>query len=183
MSNISIVEHLFSTPRLISSDNAQTFKRAEKGLQTLLSHFASLIVQHAFTHKRICFIYIPACSPHWGGVYEHLIGLTKSTLKKELGRSLVTFAELCTLVKEIQAVLNDRPLTAINSDIHDLQPLTPNHLLLGFNITSLPHPPLDLLAYDPSFGDKHNISRAQHTRTTLYNHFLQRFKTEYLSFL
>ena len=173
---------LFSTPRLILSDNAQTFKRAEKDLQTLLTHFDSPTIQTAFTHKRIRFLFIPARSPHWGGVYERMVGLMKSILKKVLGRSLVTLAELCTLIKEIQAVLNDRPLTVINPDVHELQPLTHNHLF-GFNITSLPHPSLDSEDYDPNFGDTNEISRAQHYRTTLYRHFLQRFHREYLQLL
>ena len=101
---------LFSTPRLILSDNAQMFKRAEKDLQTLLTHFDSPTIQTAFTHKRIHFLFIPARSLHWGGVYKWMIGLMKSTLKKVLGSSLVTLAELCTLIKEIQTVLNDCPL-------------------------------------------------------------------------
>ena len=107
----------------------------------------------------------------------------KSILRIVLGRSLVILTELSTLVKEIQAVLNVRPLTVLNSDIHELQPLTPNHLLLGFNVTPLPHPSLDSDEYEPNFGDSHAISRAQHHRTTLYRHFLQRFHSEYLSLL
>eukprot|EP00794_Sanderia_malayensis_P018328 gene18328-biopygen12271 len=174
---------VFSIPQLILSDNAQTFKRAEQDLQTLLAHFDSPTIKNALAQKRIRFLYIPARSPHWGGVYERLIGLTKSVLKKVLGRSLISLSELYTLIKEVQAILNDRPLTTISSDINDLQPLTPNHLLFGFNVTSLPHPPLDSVDYDPNFGNSSEISRAQHHRTTLYHHFLQRFKTEYLSLL
>ena len=112
-----------------------------------------------------------------------MTGLMKSILKKVPGRSLVMLVELNTLVKEIQAVLNDRPLTVINPDVHELQPLTPNHPLFGFNITPLPHQSLDSEEYDPDFGDAHEISRAQHHRTTLYRHFLQRFHREYLSVL
>ena len=93
--------------------------------------------------------------------------------EKVLVRSLVMLAELSTLIKEIQAVLNDRPLTVINRDVYELQPLTPNHLIVGFNITSLPHPSLDSDDYDPNFGDHHAASRAQHYRTTLYRHFIR----------
>ena len=165
------------------SDNTQMFKRAEKDLQILLSHLESPLIQTALTQKRIRFLYIPARSPHWGGVYERMIGLMKSILKKVLGRSLVMLTELSTLVKEIQAVLNDPPLTVMHPHVHELQPLTPNHLLFGFNVTPLPHPSLDSDEYDPNFGDSHAISRAQHHRTTLYRHFLQRFHSEYLSLL
>ena len=157
----------FSTPRLILSDNAQTFKCADRDLETLLSHFDSLPVRNALAQRRIRFLYIPARSPHWGGVYERLIGLVKSTLKKVLSRSLITLAEFYTLIKEIQAVLNDRLLTALKSEIDDLEPLTPNHLLFGFTVTSLPHPPLDSDVCDPTFGSSDNITRAQHQRTYL----------------
>ena len=173
---------LFSTPRLILSDNAQTFKCAEKDLQILLSHFESPLIQTTLRQRRIRFLYIPARSPHWGGVYERMIGLMKSILKKVLGRSLVLLTELSTLVKEIQAVLNDHLLTVVNPDIHELQPLTPNHLLFGLNVTPLPHPSLDSDEYDPNFGDSHAISRAHHC-TMLYRHFMQRFHSEYLSLL
>ncbi len=165
-------------------DNAQTFKCAEQNLEKLLSLFDSPVIQHAFAQKRITFRYIPARSPHWGGVYERLIGLTKTCLKKVLGRSFVSLSELSTLLKEIQAVLNDRPLTYVNSDIQDLQPLTPSQLLFGYNVTALPYPPYaDDESSDPTFGDKDDISRAQHRRSALYHHFSSRFSKEYLSFL
>ena len=45
------------------------------------------------------------------GFWERLIGLTKTWLKKVLGRAHVMLATLETMVVEIEAVLNDRPLT------------------------------------------------------------------------
>ena len=87
---------IFLTPQFILSDNTQTFKRAEQDLQILLSNFDLPALRCAFALKRIHFSYILARSPHWGGVYERLIGLTKTSLKKILGRSLVTLSELHT---------------------------------------------------------------------------------------
>ena len=46
-------------------------------------------------------------SPLIWGFWERLIGLTKTTLRKVLGRSFVTLQELQTLVVEIETVLND----------------------------------------------------------------------------
>ena len=133
--------------------------------------------------KCIRFLHIPACSPHWGGVYERLIGLTKTSLKKVLGRSLATLQELCALIKEIQAILNDRPFTTLTSDINDLQPLKPGHLLIRFHITALPHLSLDTAGYNPTFGDAHAISCTQQHCTLLYTHFKQCLQKEYLSLL
>ena len=166
---------VFSTPSFILADNALTFKRAEKDLQQLLSLFETQSIQHAFAQRRIVFCCIPARSPHWGGVYERLIGLTKT--------SLITMSELKTLINEIQAVLNDRPLTYVYSDANDLQPLTPSHLLFGFSITSSPHPSAEETLSDPTYGDHDNISYAHRRRSVLYHHFMDRFCKEYLSLL
>ena len=44
---------------------------------------------------------------------------------------------------EIEAILNDRPLTYVSASIDDFDPLTPSHLLYGTRITSLPHPDVE----------------------------------------
>jgi len=54
-----------------------------------------------------------------------------NALKKVLGRSRVTLTALQTLVTEVEAILNDRPITYVSSELDDLQPLTPSHLLHG----------------------------------------------------
>ena len=39
--------------------------------------------------------------------------------------------DLWTYLNEVDAVLNNRPLTSISDDVTDLEPLTPNHFLIG----------------------------------------------------
>jgi len=36
---------------------------------------------------------------------------------------------LNTLVGDVEAVINSRPISTVSSDCHDLSPITPNHLL------------------------------------------------------
>ncbi len=38
--------------------------------------------------------------------------------------------ELQTLFCEVESILNSRPITTLSDDHHDLEPLTPNHILL-----------------------------------------------------
>ena len=59
-----------------------------------------------------------------------------TTLKKVLGRASVNLTTLQTIVVEIEAILNDRPLTHVSSDVIDEEPLTPAHLLYGRRITA-----------------------------------------------
>ena len=87
--------------------------------------------------------FIPKRAPWYGGFWERLIGLTKSTLKKVLGRTFISLISLQTIIVEIEAVLNDRPLTYVSSDMSDPEPLTPAHLLYGRRIISLPYPRMD----------------------------------------
>jgi len=68
-----------------------------------------------------------------------------------LRKALVTLPVLQTLITEIEAVLNDRPLTYDSADIYDPEPLTPSHLICGWNITSLPHQTVEETV-DPTYG-------------------------------
>ena len=51
-------------------------------------------------------------------------------------------------------MINDRPLTFISSELGDVEPLTPAHLLHGRRITYLPHEMVDTdEIIDPRYGD------------------------------
>ena len=52
----------------------------------------------------------------------------KSSLKV-LGKSRLTFEEMETAVAEVEMMINSRPLTYIQDDVHEI--LTPSHLMLG----------------------------------------------------
>ena len=61
-------------------------------------------------------------------------------IRKTLGRTFISLDQLQTVVIEIESMLNDRPLTYVNSDLQDPQPLIPSHLLHGRRIQQIPHP-------------------------------------------
>ena len=72
--------------------------------------------------------FIPKGAPWFGGWWEQLIGLTKTTLKKVIGRSVLDYGTLQTIVTEIEAVINERLLTYVTSGVEEPEPRTPAHL-------------------------------------------------------
>ena len=171
----------YSIPDLCFSDNAKNFKSGNAEIEKLLKIVASDPVQQYFVGKHIKFPYIPALSPWWGGSWERLIGVMKTTIRKTLGRSMITYERMRTLVKEVQSVMNNRPLTYVSGNLDDTQPLTPSMLLYGHDTHSLPQHTVDS---DPDFQSDHSsLSRAEARRVKLYNHFVTRFRDEYLSSL
>ena len=65
-----------------------------------------------------------------GGVWERIIRSIRKILRALLRQQVIPDEMLQTLKSEIQGILNSRPLTPVSSDPKDLDPLTPNHLLL-----------------------------------------------------
>ena len=175
---------VYETPSLILCDNAKTFQKADEEIQKLFQVIEVQTVQHHLAQKRVQMRHIPAKSPHWGGMYERLIGVVKMSIKKVLRRALISLPELQTLIKEVQAVVNDRPITFVYHDVNDPEPLTPSKLLYGFSVTAFPHPVVDPEELeDEDFNEHDQLNKALKRRSLLFQHFVQRFKSEYLASL
>ena len=106
-------------PKIVISDNAKTFKAKE---------VKQFYLQHDIQQKFI----LPA-SPWWGGFYERMVRSVKSCLRKSLGRSLIDYEQLETILCKVEAVINSRPLTYL-SDVDIDTPLTPYRLMFGRNV-------------------------------------------------
>ncbi|KAG5872451.1 hypothetical protein JTB14_008951 [Gonioctena quinquepunctata] len=97
--------------------------------------------------------FIPPRSPHWGGgLWEAAVKGAERHLYRIIGNSQLTFEELSTVLAQIEAILNSRPLCPISSDPKDLEVLTPGHFLIGRSLTSYPeldatHLPENRLAF------------------------------------
>uniref|UniRef100_A0A914R2U8 Integrase catalytic domain-containing protein n=1 Tax=Parascaris equorum TaxID=6256 RepID=A0A914R2U8_PAREQ len=89
-------------PTSIVLDNASYFPLVEQVMQNTLA-------------APITWRFITQFAPRQGGVYERLVGLTKTALHKAVGRRLLDEEELKTLVVECEAIVNSRPLTYVGS--------------------------------------------------------------------
>ncbi|GFW23766.1 uncharacterized protein TNCV_2033091 [Trichonephila clavipes] len=79
--------------------------------------------------KRIIWKNIIERSPWWGGFYERLVRSVKESLHKILGKALLSFEEMTTILTEIEVVLNRRPLSYVYEENDEPRPLTPIHFL------------------------------------------------------
>lgn len=117
--------------------------------------------------------FIPAYSPNFGGLWEAGVKSIKHHLKRVLTTNL-TFEELTTLLCQIEACLNSRPLTpADDSDIDAIEILTPGHFLIGESPIIVPHPNLENVKTT-------YLSRWQHMQKLLGD-FWKKWQTEYLA--
>ena len=64
-----------------------------------------------------------------GGFYKRMVGLVKRSLREAIGKVCLTNEQLLTLLIEVEAVVNSRPLVYIGNDINSYMPLTPSHFL------------------------------------------------------
>jgi len=78
--------------------------------------------------------FIPPHGPYFGGLWEAAVKSMKYHLLRTLGSPVATYEELCTLLAEIEAWLNTRPLCDLSDDTY----LFPGHFLIGEPLTQLP---------------------------------------------
>lgn len=62
---------------------------------------------------------MPSFSPVFTGLAESSMKSTKYFLKRTLQKSLLTFEQLITVLCQIEAILNLRPLMPLSSNISD----------------------------------------------------------------
>ena len=114
-------------PQLVTSDNASTFKAANKILLKLIK---SSKVQAYFASKNITWKFLLEKAPRQGGCFERLIRIVKRTLKKILGNAFLSYEELQTVVTDVKCTVNSRPITYVYSN-EQIEPLTLLHLIAG----------------------------------------------------
>lgn len=118
-------------PDLIISDNAPQFKLVNTALNKQWRQmFIDREVLNYVAMEGIKWSYTTALAPWQGGFYERLVGMVKRSLRKAVGRKHFTLEQLVTLLVEIEAVLNSRPLTYVYEDFESGFILTPAHFLV-----------------------------------------------------
>ena len=82
-------------------------------------------------------------------MFESLIKVAKKTLKSIVGNAGLNDDELQTAIKEVEALMNSRPLTCEGTDARDEPVLTPSHFLFGHLGGQLAPRVADEVAFNP----------------------------------
>ena len=117
--------------RTIYTDNAKTFEKAHKDLMKSLNLFNSKEFKEYLGEQNIEWKFICPRAPWWGGFYESLMTSIKTPLKKVLKDSMLNVDEVNTILQEVSAMVNSRPLTYVSEDLSDIDYLTPAKFILG----------------------------------------------------
>ncbi|XP_075888907.1 leucine-rich repeat and coiled-coil domain-containing protein 1-like [Nelusetta ayraudi] len=124
--------------KVIRSDNGTNFVRAERELREVVQSLNNRQIQTAALNKGITWLFNPPAGSHHGGVWERQIRTVRRILNALLHQQILDDEGLATLLCEVESIINDRPITKASNDPMDLEPLTPNHLLLLKTKPSLP---------------------------------------------
>ena len=170
-----------SYPQMLISDNGSNFVSSAKILKSWEENHR---VRSTLNQNKCKWHFNPSRAPWFGGFFERIVKMVKLCLQKTLQRTMVTEDELHTVLCEIEADLNDRPLTSISDSVDDHQPLTPSQLMLGHRLDSVPVAILDPEEeFDPSMFTAELLTRRQRNVQRVLHHFQTRFRKEYLTIL
>ncbi|GFT17968.1 integrase catalytic domain-containing protein [Trichonephila clavipes] len=131
----------------------------------------SKIVEETRTPK-ILWKFIPPTAAWWGGWWERLVRTVKELLKSTLGRSVLKYDELYTVLCDCESIINCRPLTYVSENSEELIPLTPSMFLISNKNSNIE---------DIEELNSNSLNKRIKYRSKLLKDLRQRFRNEYLS--
>lgn len=163
-------------PLHIHSDNGTNFVGASNELPKMLhdaSSTAGQLVAYELLKDNIQWHFNPAHAPHFGGIWEANVRVMKMHLNRVLQGKKLWFDEFCTILCQIEAVMNSRPLCPLTDDVDDDEAITPSHLLVGYAINTLPE--------TSAAGDESKARTRYERMRMIYQDFWHQWSQDYLA--
>lgn len=163
-------------PGTMFSDNGTNFVGANRELRKLKSLYDSRghkeAVARFLAEDNITWQFSPPRGSHFGGLWEAGVKSVKYHLHRVIGSACLTFEEMSTVLCQIEACLNSRPLCSLSTDPSDFSALTPGHFLVTHELNALPEP-------DVTDVPVNRLTRWQHLQL-IHQHFWKRWSDDYL---
>ena len=160
---------------LVRTDDGTNFVSGEKELRTCIQKWNRQRIHEYLLQQEVHWIFNPPAASHHSGIWERYIRTTRKILNAILNEQVLNDEGLLTLMCEVEAVINGRPITKVSEQSRDLEALSPNHLILLRQGAVLP-PGL--------FQRKDNYSRRRWRQIQyLADQFWKRWSREYIPLL
>ncbi|GFX77200.1 integrase catalytic domain-containing protein [Trichonephila clavipes] len=156
-------------PRIVYCDNGTNFRGAFNDLAKLDWH--KIYIERNINSK-IVWKFIPPTAAWWGGWWEMLVRIIKELLRRSLGKSILSYEELSTVICDCEFLINSRPLTYISENPQELIPLTPAMFLIENRCSD---------TTDIDELNSRDLRKRMKYRIKLLSDLRQRFRKEYLS--
>ncbi|XP_066910124.1 uncharacterized protein [Clytia hemisphaerica] len=160
---VNLLKRLISThgtPKVMISDNG--------------TNFISTDVQNFMANRGTLWKFNIAKVPWYGGFFERLVRSVKRCLRKSIENAKLNYEEMLTILKEVENILNNRPLTYLYTE-ENVDPLTPNKLIYGRDLNT---------NIAPNLNEEENENVDLDTRyvylQTILDQFWDRWSNEYL---
>lgn len=159
----------------IISDNGTNFVGANNFLTKIsnLNRDSSNQIEREFKAK---WKFITPLAPHHGGIYEAAVKSAKHHLIRVIGTQTLTFEEYGTILSQVEAILNSRPMGPLTDEPTDTSALTPGHFIIGEPFIGLPD------ERDFTELKTNNLGRWEHLQQMIQN-FWKRWHREYIGSL
>lgn len=122
----------------LCSDNGTNFVGADRELKRHIEQWNHSQIYSELVQKGIKWKFNPPTGSHYSGVWERLIHFIRKILNSTLRVQMLDEEGLCTVLCEVEAILNSQPITKAFTDPNNLESPTPNYLLLLKTQPSLP---------------------------------------------
>ncbi|XP_055613967.1 uncharacterized protein LOC129760346 [Uranotaenia lowii] len=160
----------------ILSDNGTNFVGARNKMKDLIKLLNDPLhreqVAKECVNTGIQWKFSPPSAPHFGGLWEAAVRSAKTHLLKVLGEEPVSPEDFNTLLIQVEACLNSRPLTPCSDDPNDLEPLTPAHFITGSSLQEVPDEDLSDVPFN-------RLGKCQQVQKR-FQQFWKRWRREYL---
>ena len=121
----------------LRSDNGTNFVGAERELRKALAALNHQKIQGVFFQEGIKWSFNPPAASHHGGVWERIIRMVRRILTSVLCQQTLNDEGFHTVLCEVEAILNDRPITKLSEDPNDPKYSKYKYCTLNFHLAFL----------------------------------------------